>query len=60
MNTVAPGFIPVERHAGVPDEHRVAYLATVDINPREKAGSECETVTQPVAWPLRQRSGSGP
>jgi len=29
VNTVAPGFIPVERHAGVPDEERAAYLATV-------------------------------
>ena len=29
VNTVAPGFIPVERHAGVPDDERDAYLATV-------------------------------
>ena len=29
MNTVAPGFVPVERHADVPDEIRNAYLATV-------------------------------
>lgn len=29
VNTVAPGFIPVERHAAVPDEDRAAYLATV-------------------------------
>jgi 3-oxoacyl-[acyl-carrier protein] reductase len=29
VNTVAPGFIPVERHAGVPDEIRSAYLASV-------------------------------
>jgi 3-oxoacyl-[acyl-carrier protein] reductase len=29
VNTVAPGFIPVERHAGVPDDIRQAYLATV-------------------------------
>jgi len=29
VNTVAPGFVPVERHAGVPDEDRAAYLATV-------------------------------
>jgi 3-oxoacyl-[acyl-carrier protein] reductase len=29
VNTVAPGFIPVERHADVPDEERAAYLATV-------------------------------
>ena len=29
VNTVAPGFVPVERHADVPDEVRSAYLATV-------------------------------
>ena len=29
VNTVAPGFIPVERHAGVPEEVRRAYLASV-------------------------------
>jgi 3-oxoacyl-[acyl-carrier protein] reductase len=29
VNTVAPGFVPVERHADVPDEERAAYLATV-------------------------------
>jgi hypothetical protein len=29
VNTVAPGFIPVERHAGIPPETRKAYLATV-------------------------------
>ncbi|MFB8275672.1 SDR family NAD(P)-dependent oxidoreductase [Nocardia colli] len=29
VNTVAPGFIPVERHADVPDSIRAAYLATV-------------------------------
>ena len=29
VNTVAPGFIPVERHADVPDEVRRAYLASV-------------------------------
>lgn len=29
VNTVAPGFIPVERHADVPDEVRAAYLASV-------------------------------
>jgi 3-oxoacyl-[acyl-carrier protein] reductase len=29
VNTVAPGFIPVERHAGVPQEARQAYLASV-------------------------------
>jgi 3-oxoacyl-[acyl-carrier protein] reductase len=29
VNTVAPGFVPVERHAGVPDEVKDAYLASV-------------------------------
>lgn len=29
VNTVAPGFVPVERHADVGDEIRNAYLATV-------------------------------
>jgi 3-oxoacyl-[acyl-carrier protein] reductase len=29
VNTVAPGFIPVERHVDVPDEVRQAYLASV-------------------------------
>ncbi|GAA5092678.1 SDR family NAD(P)-dependent oxidoreductase [Nocardia iowensis] len=31
VNTVAPGFIPVERHTDVPDTTRDAYLATVPI-----------------------------
>jgi 3-oxoacyl-[acyl-carrier protein] reductase len=29
VNTVAPGFIPVERHADVPDDAKQAYLASV-------------------------------
>jgi 3-oxoacyl-[acyl-carrier protein] reductase len=29
VNAVAPGFVPVERHADVTDETRAAYLATV-------------------------------
>ena len=29
MNAVAPGFIPVERHADVPEDIRAAYLASV-------------------------------
>lgn len=29
VNTVAPGFIPVERHAGIPDEVKESYLASV-------------------------------
>ena len=31
VNTVAPGFVPVERHAGVSDEIRSAYLASVPV-----------------------------
>jgi 3-oxoacyl-[acyl-carrier protein] reductase len=31
VNTVAPGFIPVERHADLPDEVTTAYLATVPL-----------------------------
>lgn len=29
VNTVAPGFVPVERHAGIPAEVKDAYLASV-------------------------------
>jgi 3-oxoacyl-[acyl-carrier protein] reductase len=29
VNTVAPGFVPVERHADVPDADRDAYVASV-------------------------------
>lgn len=29
VNTVAPGFVPVERHADVPDDERAAYVAEV-------------------------------
>jgi 3-oxoacyl-[acyl-carrier protein] reductase len=32
VNAVAPGFIPVERHADVPAETRSAYLATVPVS----------------------------
>jgi 3-oxoacyl-[acyl-carrier protein] reductase len=31
VNTVAPGFVPVERHADVPAETRDAYVATVPL-----------------------------
>jgi len=31
VNTVAPGFIPVERHADVPEEVMKAYLASVPV-----------------------------
>jgi 3-oxoacyl-[acyl-carrier protein] reductase len=29
VNTVAPGFVPVERHVDVPEDTRRAYLASV-------------------------------
>lgn len=31
VNTVAPGWVPVERHAGVPDAVRQAYSSTVPL-----------------------------
>jgi 3-oxoacyl-[acyl-carrier protein] reductase len=31
VNTVAPGFVPVERHADVPDDVKRAYLASVPV-----------------------------
>ena len=31
VNAVAPGFIPVERHADVPEDIRAAYLASVPV-----------------------------
>ena len=31
VNTVAPGFVPVERHADVPDDVRAAYVASVPV-----------------------------
>lgn len=31
VNTVAPGFIPVERHADVPEETRADYVASVPV-----------------------------
>jgi 3-oxoacyl-[acyl-carrier protein] reductase len=39
VNTVAPGFVPVERHADVPDETRTAYIATV---PAGRFGTRAE------------------
>ena len=31
VNTVAPGFVPVERHTDVPDAERDAYIASVPV-----------------------------
>lgn len=39
VNTVAPGFIPVERHAGVPSSERAGYVATV---PAGRLGSPAD------------------
>jgi 3-oxoacyl-[acyl-carrier protein] reductase len=46
VNTVAPGFIPVERHADVPDEIRSAYLASV---PAGRMGSR-EDISHAVSF----------
>jgi 3-oxoacyl-[acyl-carrier protein] reductase len=42
VNTVAPGFIPVERHADVGDAERARYLATV---PAGRFGTPDEVAT---------------
>ncbi len=39
VNTVAPGFVPVERHADVPAQERDAYVATV---PTGRLGTPAE------------------
>jgi 3-oxoacyl-[acyl-carrier protein] reductase len=39
VNTVAPGFVPVERHADVPAEIRRAYLSSV---PAGRMGTPCD------------------
>src|SRR2546421_1025321 len=46
VNTVAPGFIPVERHADVSDEIRRAYLASV---PAGRMGSR-EDISHAVSY----------
>ncbi|SEG95822.1 3-oxoacyl-[acyl-carrier protein] reductase [Nonomuraea solani] len=46
VNTVAPGFIPVERHADVPPEIRNAYLASV---PAGRMGT-AEDIAHAVAF----------
>ncbi len=45
VNTVAPGWIPVERHANDPQEDKDAYLATIPAGrwgtPQDVAGAVC-------------------
>jgi 3-oxoacyl-[acyl-carrier protein] reductase len=52
VNTVAPGFIPVERHAGVPDEVKQAYLASV---PAGRMGTPGD-IAHAVSFTSRRRA----
>ena len=45
VNTVAPGFIPVERHAGVSAEVRDAYLASVPAGRMGRRGDVAHAVS---------------
>ena len=53
VNTVAPGFIPVERHADVPDATRNAYLASV---PAGRMGTR-EDIAHAVSFFASQAAG---
>ncbi|MFI6813032.1 SDR family NAD(P)-dependent oxidoreductase [Nonomuraea sp. NPDC050328] len=53
VNAVAPGFVPVERHADVPEEVRQAYLATV---PAGRMGTP-DDVAHAVAFLVSEESG---
>ena len=53
VNTVAPGFVPVERHAEVPDEIRGAYLASV---PAGRMGTR-EDVAHAVSFFASEAAG---
>jgi 3-oxoacyl-[acyl-carrier protein] reductase len=53
VNTVAPGFIPVERHADVPDEIRSAYLASV---PAGRIGTR-EDISHAVSFFASEAAG---
>jgi 3-oxoacyl-[acyl-carrier protein] reductase len=53
VNAVAPGFVPVERHADVPEETRAAYLATV---PAGRMGTP-QDVADAVAFFASESSG---
>ncbi|HSL34225.1 MAG TPA: SDR family oxidoreductase, partial [Candidatus Limnocylindrales bacterium] len=53
VNAVAPGFVPVERHADVPAEDVAAYLASV---PAGRIGRP-EDVADAVAWFASEGAG---
>jgi 3-oxoacyl-[acyl-carrier protein] reductase len=53
VNAVAPGFVPVERHADVSDAVRAAYLATV---PAGRMGT-ADDVAHAVAFFASEQSG---
>jgi len=53
VNTVAPGFVPVERHAGVPAEIRSAYLSSV---PAGRMGTP-EDIAQAVSFFASEAAG---
>jgi 3-oxoacyl-[acyl-carrier protein] reductase len=53
VNTVAPGFIPVERHAGVPAESRSAYLSSV---PAGRLGTPAD-IAQAVSFFASEAAG---
>jgi 3-oxoacyl-[acyl-carrier protein] reductase len=54
VNTVAPGFVPVERHADVPGEVRSAYLASV---PAGRMGTPAD-VAHAVSFFSSEAAGS--
>jgi 3-oxoacyl-[acyl-carrier protein] reductase len=51
--TVAPGFVPVERHAGVPDHIRNAYLTSV---PAGRMGTPAD-IAHAVSFLASERAG---
>ena len=53
VNAVAPGFIPVERHATVPAAHLAAYLATV---PAGRMGTPAD-IADAVSWLASEGAG---
>jgi 3-oxoacyl-[acyl-carrier protein] reductase len=59
VNTVAPGFVPVERHADVPVEIRNAYLASVPAGrmgtPDDIAHAVSFLVSEPAGFVTGQR-----
>jgi 3-oxoacyl-[acyl-carrier protein] reductase len=53
VNTVAPGFVPVERHADVPGDDRDAYVASV---PAGRFGTPAE-IADAVSFFASERAG---